>query len=80
MTEFNHEERLSRQQAAERVADIAYALAAGGTLELNAEGERVRVPLAADVLVRRESKSHGDGVWVEVRLSWSTRAYGGRPP
>jgi hypothetical protein len=37
---MRHEEHVSRQQAAERLVDIAYALTAGGTLELRAEAER----------------------------------------
>jgi amphi-Trp domain-containing protein len=65
-----HEEQVSRQQAAERLVDIAYALATGGTLELRTEAEEIRVPIAEEVLMRRESKSSGDDVEVEVRVSW----------
>lgn len=71
MTEFKHEEQVSRQQAAERLADIAYALTAGGTLELRTSGEQVRVPVANEVLVKRETRSTGDRVEVEVVLTWS---------
>ena len=71
MTEFKHEEQVSRQQAAERLADIAYALTAGGTLELRTNGEQVRVPVANEVLVKRETRSNGDRVDVEVVLTWS---------
>jgi amphi-Trp domain-containing protein len=71
VTAFKHEEQVSRQQAAERLADIAYALTAGGTLELRAKGEQVRVPVANEVLVKRETTSNGDRVDVEVVLSWS---------
>jgi amphi-Trp domain-containing protein len=65
-----HEEHVSRQQAAERLVDIAYALTAGGTLELRTEAEEVTVPIAEEVLLRRESKSSGNGVEVVVRISW----------
>lgn len=71
MTEFNHEEQVSRRQAAERLADIAYALTAGGTLELRTAGEHVTVPVAEDVLLKRESRWNGERVEVEVVLSWS---------
>jgi amphi-Trp domain-containing protein len=71
VTEFKHEERVSRQQAAERLADIAYALTAGGTLELRTSGEQVRVPIANEVLVKRETRSNGDRVDVELVLTWS---------
>lgn len=71
MKGFEHDERVSRQRAAERLVDIAYALAAGGALELRAEGAQVSVPVADDVLLRRVSRPDGDRVEVEVVLSWS---------
>jgi amphi-Trp domain-containing protein len=71
LTGFKHEERVSRQQAAERLADIAYALVAGGTLELRTKGEEVKVGVADEVLLKRESRTNGDRVEVEVELSWS---------
>ena len=71
MTQFKHDEQLSREQAAERLVDVAYALTAGGTLELSANGVRVSVPVADAVLLRRESRTDGDRVQVEVVLSWS---------
>jgi amphi-Trp domain-containing protein len=71
VTEFNHEEHVSRRKAAERLADIAYALTAGGTLELRTGGEQVRVPVADDVLLKRESRWNGEHLEVEVVLSWS---------
>ncbi len=70
MTEFNHEEQVSRQQVAERLADIAFALTAGGTLELRTAAEHVRVPVAEDVRLKRESRSNGEHIEVEVVLSW----------
>ena len=71
MTDFEHEEHLSRQQAAERLADIAYALTAGVTLQLRTEGEQVNVPVSDKVLLKRRSTSNGDRIEVEVELSWS---------
>jgi amphi-Trp domain-containing protein len=70
VTGFKHEERVSRRQAAERLADIAYALTAGETLELRADGERLRVRVADDVVLRRRDRATGDHVSVEVELSW----------
>jgi amphi-Trp domain-containing protein len=70
VTHFKHEQQLSRQQAAERLADIAFALVADDTRELRAEVEDVTVPVASEVLLTRESKSHGDRVEIEVGLSW----------
>ena len=51
--------------------DVAYALTAGGTLELSANGVRVGVPVADAVLLRRESRTDGDRVQVELVLSRS---------
>jgi amphi-Trp domain-containing protein len=73
MSDFNHKEaeRLSRQQAAERLVDIAYALTAGGPLELSAAGRRVTVPVPNELQLERELKSKGDQVELELGLSWS---------
>jgi hypothetical protein len=55
MNEFKHEEeeRLSRQQTAERLIDIAYALTAGGPLEFSAAGRRITVPVANELRLGR---------------------------
>jgi amphi-Trp domain-containing protein len=71
VTRFESEEHLSRQQAAERLADIAYALSAGLTLELRVDGEQVSVPVTDTVLLKRRSTANGDRVEVGIELSWS---------
>jgi amphi-Trp domain-containing protein len=71
VTEFKHEERLSRRQAAERLADMAYALTVGGTLEVRVEGGRVKVPVADRVLMTRESRTNDGRIEVVVRVTWS---------
>jgi hypothetical protein len=74
-TAFTHEERLKREQAAQRLVDIAYALTAGDTLELRHEGTRVSVPVADEVVLLRRSTSSGDDrIAVDVLLSWSAPA------
>jgi amphi-Trp domain-containing protein len=70
MTGFKHEERVSRRQAAERLADIAYALTAGGTLELRGAGEELSVRVVDEVLLKWQGKATGDHVLVELELSW----------
>jgi amphi-Trp domain-containing protein len=67
----NHREQVSRQQAAERLADLAYALTAGGSLELSVDGERLSVPLSDDMLLKRDLKAGADHVELELSLSWS---------
>ena len=77
MTEFNQDERVSRQQAAERLIDIAYALTAGGPLELIEAGRRITVPVEKELHLEQRLRSNGDRVELEVELSWP--AAGGRP-
>jgi amphi-Trp domain-containing protein len=63
--------RVSPQQAAERLTDIAYALVAGGPLELTVDHERVTVPLGDEVRMQRDLKPDGDRHQLELQLSWS---------
>lgn len=65
-------EHISRQQAAERLTDMAYALAGAGLLELTVDGRRIAVPVAEELLLERELKSKGDRVELELELTWST--------
>ncbi len=74
MTEFEHEERLPRERAAELLADIAYALTVGDTLEVRTSSEQVKVPVGDTVVLTRGSRADGDLVEVEVRLRWSAVA------
>ena len=71
VTEFKQDERLSRQQAAERLIDIAYALTAGGPLELIAAGRRITVPVDKELRLARWLRSNGDRIELELELSWS---------
>ena len=70
VADFEQEERVSRQRAAELLVDIAYALTAGGTLDLRGAGHRVRIPVADEVLLKREANANGDTVRLEIELSW----------
>ena len=71
MDEFKDEEQVPRQEAAERLADIAYALTAGGTLQLRSDAAQVSVPVAREVVLKRTSTPNGDRVDVNVELSWT---------
>jgi amphi-Trp domain-containing protein len=73
LSEFEHDEQISRQQAAERLVDIAYALTGGAMLELRTHDEHVDVPIADEVRMTRRSTSNGERVVVEIELSWSGR-------
>ena len=64
-------EELTRQEAAERLTDIAYALTAGGPLKLGANQE-VTVPVSDRMSLKLVCKSNGDRVELELELTWST--------
>jgi amphi-Trp domain-containing protein len=70
--DFRHKgkERLSRQQAAERLTDLAYALITGGPLELNGDQQ---VAVADEVALKRDCNSTEERVLLEIELSWSTK-------
>jgi amphi-Trp domain-containing protein len=70
VTEFNQHERVSRRQAAERLIDIAYALTAGGPLELIEAGRRITVPIEKELRLERCLRSNGDRIELELQLSW----------
>jgi amphi-Trp domain-containing protein len=74
MTDFKRkdEERVSREQAADLLADVAYALTAGVPLYLTVDGERVSIPIADELRLERDVKANGDRVELELALSWST--------
>jgi amphi-Trp domain-containing protein len=61
---------LSRQEAAERLIDVAYALAAGSKLRLD-DDQEVDLPIAGRVTLERQCTS-GDGrTELAINLSWS---------
>lgn len=63
-------DRMSPKQAAERLTDIAYALTAGGPLQLTLARERLTVPLAHELRLQRNLEADGDRVRLELQLSW----------
>ena len=62
-------EGLSRQEAAERLIDVAYALAAGGKLTLD-DDQEVDLPLVGQVTLERRSASRGGRSELAIKLSW----------
>jgi hypothetical protein len=68
--EFEYDERVSRREAAERLIDLAYALAGGGALEPRGGGAGVSGPVTDDALLQRASRSDGDRGEVDVVLGW----------
>lgn len=64
-------ERVSRHRAAERLIDIAYALAAGSPYELRVDDQRMRVPIGDEVRLEWTSKSRDNRLEFELELRWS---------
>jgi amphi-Trp domain-containing protein len=63
-------EPVSRRRAAEQLVDIAYALTAGGPLELGSGGAAAGVRVPEEVRVESETRSDGDRVEIAVLISW----------
>jgi len=63
--------RVSPEQAAERLTDIAFALVSGDRLRLTVDHESVSVPLATEVRLQRDLRSDGDRHRLDVQLTWS---------
>lgn len=61
---------LSRQEAAERLIDVAYALAAGGKLRVD-DDQEVDLPFAGQVTLERQSTAGGGRTELAIKLSWS---------
>ena len=72
MSNFNKQaqQRLSRQDAAERLIDMAYMLTAGGALELTIEGRRIKVPMGSELRLEHELKTDEDRIELEVTVTW----------
>jgi hypothetical protein len=70
VTDFKHTERLSRQQAAERLTDVAYALVVRSPSALQIDGQRVAVPNAEELLVQWDV-GYADGrLQLEMVVHW----------
>ena len=66
-------ERLSRQQAAERLADVGYALMTGGKLRVN-DQLWLRIPVADEVVLTQSSRASGGRVELMLEFSWPAEA------
>ena len=72
MSNFNERQvrGLSRQEAAERLIDVAYALAGGARLRLD-DDQELDLPVAGQVTLERQSTSGGGRTELAIKLSWS---------
>ena len=70
MTDFTHTERMSRQQAAERLTDVAYALVVRSPAALQIDGQRVMVPDAEELLVQWDVGFADGRLQLEMVVRW----------
>jgi amphi-Trp domain-containing protein len=70
--EHKETEHVTRQVAAERLTDIAYALSTGGQFNFTMNGEQLSVPIGDGVRLKRELRLTDRHVELELELSWST--------
>jgi amphi-Trp domain-containing protein len=68
----SHDEQLqlSRQQAAELMTDIAYALTTGGRLRLDGDDE-IELPAGDRITLTRRSRTKSGRVQLGIELSWA---------
>ena len=76
--EHKETEHVTRQVAAERLTDIAYALSTGGRFDFTMNGEQLSIPIGDGVRLKRELSLTAEHVELELELSWST-AHAGPP-
>lgn len=69
--EVKREETLSRDEAAQRLAALAAALADGGKVELALGASTVKVHVPDEVKIEVELEIDGDEIELEVELKWS---------
>lgn len=72
MGDHSDEGRVSRQEAAERLTDIAYGLTSAGPIEIRIDGHTVKLPVGDDLVFKRESGSNKGRTRLRLELSWST--------
>jgi hypothetical protein len=65
---FTHTERISRQQAAERLTDVAYAMVVRSPETLQVDGEQIRVPDGEELLVQWSVSYAGDRLQFEMQV------------
>jgi hypothetical protein len=79
--DFKHVERISRQQAAERLTDVAYALVVRAPTTLQIDGEQVLVPNADELLVEWDVGYGERGLQLQLQVCWpDAETAGGRTP
>lgn len=74
MTSFKHKMHFSRQEAAQLLTDIAYALVVGRPLTFRIRSEQIEIPIADELLLACKTRSNGGRTELELKLSSSIAA------
>jgi amphi-Trp domain-containing protein len=74
--DFKHTERISRQQAAERLTDVAYAMVVRAPVTLQIDGERVVVPDAEELLVDWDVSCADGRLELQMEVRWPAAELG----
>jgi hypothetical protein len=69
VTSFKEDMGFTRQEAAELLTDIAYALVVGGPLRFRIRSEQIEVPIAEELLLACKTRSSAGRIELELRLS-----------
>ena len=70
MRDLKHTERLSRRQAAERLADVAAALVVGSAVVLRIDGEHVRVPDSDELVLHWDGRMTDGRLRLDLEVTW----------
>ena len=74
VTSFKQDMGFTRQEAAELLTDIAYALVVGGPLRFRIRSEQIEIPIADELLLTCNTGSSAGRTELELKLSSSVAA------
>jgi hypothetical protein len=66
---FNHSVRVSRQEAAEHLTDVAYALVVGRQDVVHIDGEQILIPDGDELILRWETRRDDGGLRLELEAT-----------
>lgn len=70
LIDHSHEERMTREAAAQRLRDLADELSRHNEVSFLREGMKVTVPVPAEVLLTLEVEVGDDGSEIEIEITW----------
>jgi amphi-Trp domain-containing protein len=70
LLEISQKERIGREAAAQRLHELADALARHNDVELERNGMRIKVHVPDEVELKVELEVEDDGTELEIELTW----------